>query len=465
MTAVFLSYSRADLSLATRIAKDLQRHDVHVWFDEWEIKVGDSITQKIERGLEEADFVAVLLTRHSVMSGWVDKEWQSKIGEEAQHRRVHVLPLKGEECEIPLLLKDRRYADLIESYDAGINDLIDAIRVHSSADLANKGPVGESKIARLTNLGIGGLSMPCFFPSISGAAKNSFTPLEHLQIITHLGHPLFLISAYDINKSKRPEREAIQTLLEESVGNGKVILLDSGVYEKRWLGGEWTAEDFRSVLRYTKCHISLSFDDPDPNTNIDEIVLNVVNGINLDRDRGQLDAVCPIVHARSAVDFPAICDRLAQSINAPLIAIPERELGDGVLEIAKNLRDIRITLNMTGIYHPIHILGCGNPLSILIYAACGADSFDGLDWCQTVADHSTGRLYHSLHLEFFDHQSLYGAADKLPYSLRVLAHNLDFYSVWMARIQNQIGEGRIDNMLQEFLPPQIASRITGFVSD
>src|SRR5215467_10156093 len=37
----------------------------------WEIGVGEEFVQKIERGLEEAQFVIVLLTKASVASEWV----------------------------------------------------------------------------------------------------------------------------------------------------------------------------------------------------------------------------------------------------------------------------------------------------------------------------------------------------------------------------------------------------------
>jgi TIR domain-containing protein len=84
MPSIFLSHSTKDKSLARQIANDLLSADISVWLGEWEILVGDSITQRIQQGLEEVDYVAVLLTKHSVESGWVEKEWQTKIGVEAE---------------------------------------------------------------------------------------------------------------------------------------------------------------------------------------------------------------------------------------------------------------------------------------------------------------------------------------------------------------------------------------------
>ena len=65
MVKVFLSHSSKDKSIARKIAEDLRDKGIGVWFDEWNIFVGHSITQKISQGLEESDFVAVLLTKNS----------------------------------------------------------------------------------------------------------------------------------------------------------------------------------------------------------------------------------------------------------------------------------------------------------------------------------------------------------------------------------------------------------------
>jgi len=86
---------------------------------------------------------------------------------------------------------------------------------------------------------------------------------------------------------------------------------------------------------------------------------------------------------------------------SPFIAVPERELGEGICKKADTVIKIREKLNTIGRYQPIHILGTGNPLSILILAAAGADLFDGLEWCRTVADRDTGFLFHHQQFEFF----------------------------------------------------------------
>lgn len=463
MITVFLSHSSEDKDLARRIAKDLKNHSIKVWFDEWEIHIGNSITQKIERGLEDADFVAVLLSKHSVKSGWVEKEWQSKIGEEVAEKKIIILPIKGEKCRTPVLLRDKRYADIEKNYKSGINDLLNAIGEHSKKRITRPPSKIELPLERTPKLAVGSIPIPCFFPSISGAAKNSLSPLDHLKIIMTLRYPHFLISSFDIYYETRKEnRLAIHNLLEKAASQGQVILMDSGLYEKKWLRAKsWPKVRFHGTLRNTPCHLAFCYDNPNPKEkSIDQIALDVTRSVNRDQKKGDMNAINPLVHAWYPTDFPPICCRLAKELDPVMIAVPERELGEGVLAIAQTVRSIRKALNETGRYYPLHIVGTGNPLSILIYSACGADSFDGLDWCQTVVDHSTARLHHSLQLDFFAHQTPYGSDyPNLPYMVRAFAHNLVFYIGWMEKIRRAIGEGSIVEMVAKFIPPETHSKL------
>jgi 5'-deoxynucleotidase YfbR-like HD superfamily hydrolase len=127
MTKLFLSHSSRDKNAVLRLATDLRKRNFQVWLDEWEIDVGESITEKIQDGLKNSRFVAVWLTGHSVTSGWVTKEWQTKIYQEISSKQISVLPLLAEDCEIPVFLGDKKYADFRVSYQEGINSLLRAL--------------------------------------------------------------------------------------------------------------------------------------------------------------------------------------------------------------------------------------------------------------------------------------------------------------------------------------------------
>lgn len=71
---LFLSYSSQDKEFAQQLASDLTNNEVDVWIDFWEIKVGDSIIDKISTAIQENDFIGVILTPASCNSVWVRKE-------------------------------------------------------------------------------------------------------------------------------------------------------------------------------------------------------------------------------------------------------------------------------------------------------------------------------------------------------------------------------------------------------
>ena len=124
---IFLSHSSRDKVAVRRLAQDLQKAGFSVWLDELEIMVGDSIIEKIGKGLNECEFVAIWLTKYSVDSGWVQKEWYPKYHKEIESKKIHVLPLLAEKCDIPIMLIDKRYANFVESYEIGLEELIQTL--------------------------------------------------------------------------------------------------------------------------------------------------------------------------------------------------------------------------------------------------------------------------------------------------------------------------------------------------
>jgi hypothetical protein len=53
--SVFMSHSHADKPFVRRLSVDLGALGAHVWLDEAEIKVGDSLFDKIERAIDEVN--------------------------------------------------------------------------------------------------------------------------------------------------------------------------------------------------------------------------------------------------------------------------------------------------------------------------------------------------------------------------------------------------------------------------
>lgn len=129
MAKVFISYTAANRDVARRLASDLQHLGHEVFFDEWSIPLGDSIVSSVNQGLTDAEYVVILLSKDSVHSVWMQREWQSKYYEEAQRNQMMLLPALLEDCEIPALLADKKHADL-RNYALGLAAL--AMRIAPS---------------------------------------------------------------------------------------------------------------------------------------------------------------------------------------------------------------------------------------------------------------------------------------------------------------------------------------------
>jgi len=63
-----------------------------------------------------------------------------------------------------------------------------------------------------------------------------------------------------------------------------------------------------------------------------------------------------------------------------IVGFADKEIGNSFLSRCETIIRIREILFESGISTPIHIFGCLDPLTIVIYYLCGADIFDGLAW-------------------------------------------------------------------------------------
>lgn len=92
MTTLFLSHSSKDKFFVRKLAEKLIEYGVKVWIDEAEIKVGDSLLEKISAGVKDSDYLVVVLSHNSIESNWVQKELQMAMGREILGTKV-ILPL------------------------------------------------------------------------------------------------------------------------------------------------------------------------------------------------------------------------------------------------------------------------------------------------------------------------------------------------------------------------------------
>lgn len=72
---VFISHASEDKEEVVRpLAIALQAKGVRVWYDEFEMKIGDSLRRKIDQGLANSRFGIVVISRSFIKKGWTNYE-------------------------------------------------------------------------------------------------------------------------------------------------------------------------------------------------------------------------------------------------------------------------------------------------------------------------------------------------------------------------------------------------------
>ncbi len=292
------------------------------------------------------------------------------------------------------------------------------------------------------------IQLPVYFYSIS-SVKTRLNTLEYLRILIRLECKNLLVSAYDFNNCH--DVAMIQRVLNNKP-NGTIILMDCGNYESYWMKDKsWSQNDFHNTHKKYKPDYSFSFDNNTPSKDIEAFTPELIESYQSDCKAMEGCNLIPILHGECS----DICERLDAFLSKSMIeiiAVPERILGGGIYECCLSIIKIREVLNSHNNNIKLHLLGTGNPISILLFSLAGADSFDGLEWCQTVVDHFSGRLHHLSHWDFFKNQTGCSNYRNVPFEQSILAHNIIFYEKFMKDLQDAIKSESVDLMLRHFLP-------------
>jgi hypothetical protein len=148
---VFVSHSSKDNPFVRKFVEALEKHLINVWLDKHEIKVGDSLVGKISEALEKADYLIIVLSQASVSSRWVQEELNAALTNQIAGKGV-VLPVLLEDCELPVLLRNRLYADFRTDFNAGLQALLAAFKREGETvmDIPARGPAVPAAAASFT---------------------------------------------------------------------------------------------------------------------------------------------------------------------------------------------------------------------------------------------------------------------------------------------------------------------------
>jgi hypothetical protein len=134
---LFLSHSSKDNKWVTELAEDLNLCGVDVWFDAWELRVGDDLHERIADAVDKSRFVAVVVTKHFSESKWIRGEVHQALSREKAGDRTVVLPLLADDAEVPPLLSTKKFLDFSGDYFGSLTHL--AALIHELAPDAVEG--------------------------------------------------------------------------------------------------------------------------------------------------------------------------------------------------------------------------------------------------------------------------------------------------------------------------------------
>jgi hypothetical protein len=90
---VFISHASEDKDELVRpLALELQKRGLSVWYDEFEMKIGDSLRRKIDKGLANSKFGVVVLSRAFILKGWTNYELDGIITKAISGEQI-ILPI------------------------------------------------------------------------------------------------------------------------------------------------------------------------------------------------------------------------------------------------------------------------------------------------------------------------------------------------------------------------------------
>ena len=129
-TQLFISHASADKAFVDRLVEDLAQNGIEAWYDKFEIQLGDSVPGKINEGIANAKYFAIVLSPDSVVSKWVTEELNAALMKQVASSGTFLLPLMLRDCEIPPLLAHRRYADFRTNYDSALLELLGVLGIN-----------------------------------------------------------------------------------------------------------------------------------------------------------------------------------------------------------------------------------------------------------------------------------------------------------------------------------------------
>lgn len=166
---VFLSHSAKDKAVVRELAKRLRGDGVRVWFDEWEIKPGDSIPAKIEDGLEHSRVLVLCMSAEALAADWPQLESHTFRFKDPLNHDRRFIPLRLDDAPIKGSLAQFLYINWRPNKrEQEYPKLLEACRETAEADGGDHASAGEQIAERVIELNYDNTSINAYAFSPGG---------------------------------------------------------------------------------------------------------------------------------------------------------------------------------------------------------------------------------------------------------------------------------------------------------
>ncbi len=126
---IFMSYSRRELGFVDDLVAKLEGEGYYVWLDYRMLIPGSPWKGQIDKGLNEADTVLLVVSKASLASKYVALEWQHFLD---TNKRVILLIFEA--VDLPKELEKYEWVDFRGSYKAGLEELLSQLKQPAKED-------------------------------------------------------------------------------------------------------------------------------------------------------------------------------------------------------------------------------------------------------------------------------------------------------------------------------------------
>ena len=199
---VFISHSSVDKYFVRKLKRDLNLNDIQTWLDEDEMFPGDSLTEKLDKGLKDSTHFIIILSKNSIESEWVEYELENALIQVEEATIKKIIPIKYRDCIIPESLQKLIYVNLSketvyikngwlefqgENYSVELDKVVKSIKISTSPLTENEKDDLSSIIPNIIDINNDEIILHLMVAGYKSISKfiNTYIPKEIIKSIPH----------------------------------------------------------------------------------------------------------------------------------------------------------------------------------------------------------------------------------------------------------------------------------------